>query len=214
MVGGLPAFNTVDYLLLLIMALCALNGLRQGFMVLASRIISVIFGLGLAFYYYDDLTAYAEQNLGLVSGLDQFLRNQIPFAAWGNPYDFLSPTPGFSVGELLQNLAYGVVSVGCFMLLWLGGSQLLKILFACLRGRPSVSLVAGINHLLGMLLSLLQFAVVACLLFGLILPLIQTAAQAGFHWASLWMFHLNNSVLVGGFLQLYHWGHSALGFEV
>lgn len=212
MVRSLLVFNMVDYLLLLIMVLCALSGLRQGFIMAAGRIITVIIGLALAFYYYNDLTMYMERSLGLISMLDQFLRDQTPLKALATPYRLF--VPGFAIDDSLRYLAYWLVSAACFLLLLISSSQLLKLCFAWFQGLTSISLVSGINQLMGTVLALLQGIFIVCLLVGFTVPVLHTAAQTGFHGASVLLFHLNNSVLTNWLLEAYHWGQVTLGFEV
>lgn len=212
MVHGLPVLNMVDYLLLSVAALCAISGLRQGFITVVGKTVSIIIGLVLAFYYYDDFTAYIEHSLGLVTKLDQFLRVQIPFTALVTPDSPFVPGSGYL--DPLNGLARWVVSAICFLLLLVGSSQLIKFGFACFKGLTSIGLVSGINHLLGMTLALLQGILIACVLVGFTVPVIHYAAQMGMHSASVLLFHLNNSVLVTELIQAFHWGQAVLGFKV
>ncbi|HCF49875.1 MAG TPA: hypothetical protein DER60_06315 [Syntrophomonas sp.] len=209
MVPSLLTFNTVDYLLLLILVLCALTGLRQGFVMTVGSVITFVASIVLAVFYYDDLSIYMERSVGIVSKLDHFLSEHAPLQALGIPYSFL--VKGYTIEEALHSLANWLVRLACFLVIALTSRQLIWLSLGWFENLINVGPGSTLNRLLGTVLAVLQGAIVLTVLICFALPVLQTVAQMGVDGAGVLLSSLNQSVLVSWMTEAYRWGQAALG---
>lgn len=213
MVSGQLGLNTVDYLLLFILALCAWSGVRQGFVLSLGNVITFVASLTLAVLFYDDLSISLERSVGLISALDSFLREHAPLRVLGIPYGLF--VKGYGVNDSLHYLAYWLVRAACFVIIVLTSRQVLWLSLGwfedVITAWPGTS---SMNKLLGMALALAQGIVVLTLLTLFALPVLQAMAQMGGDGALALLDGLNHSVLISRMRELYQWGYSTLGLQV
>lgn len=198
---SMMTFNIIDYFLLVILVLCALNGLRHGFVLAAGSIMSALAGIALALLCYDNLALYLEQHLGIISSLALFLREKTPMVALSVPYGML--VPGFRFEDTIQYLAYWLVGAIAFFGILFAVGMLLRQVFRWLESLFSMGMASGMNQTLGIILSVLQGAVVIGILIGFSFPAIDMASAMGFPGARILMEFLNASVLVQWLLPLF-----------
>mgnify|MGYP001225580272 FL=1 len=212
MAPGLPAFNTIDYVLLLILVLCALTGLKQGFVMTVGGIVTFVLSIVLAIFYYDDLSVYLDSNVGITSKLDQFLSEHTPLKTLGIPYNLM--VKGLTIEEAVHNLAYWLVRALCFVLIALTSRQLLWLALGWLEKLINLGPGSAVNRLLGTVLAVLQGVVVLTLVFWFTLPVLEAASAVGIEEAGLLQDYMNQSVLVTWMRAAYDWGQHTLGLEV
>lgn len=213
MVSGQVAFNTVDYLLLFILLLCALSGVRQGFILSLGNVITFIASLALAVVFYDDLAISLERHVGIVSTLDSFLREHAPLQVLGIPYALM--VKGYSIYDSLHYLAFWLVRAACFLIIALTSRQLIWLALGWFEDLIVTGpTTTSVNKYMGMLLAVAQGVVVILLLILFLQPVLQAMAQMGGDGAQALLTVLNDSVLVSCIMDLYQWGYSILSLQV
>lgn len=213
MVYNQLAFNTVDYLLLLILVLCALSGARQGFINSLGSVTAFIASLVLAVFFYDDLAISLERYVGLISSLDNFMREHAPLRVLGIPYALL--VKGYNIYDSVNYLAFWFVRAACFLIIALTSRQLIWLVLGWFEDAVTTpGSTAAVNKLMGMALAMAQGVIVITLLALFTLPVLRALAQMGGDGALALLAGLNHSVIISRMMELYQWGYSALGLKV
>lgn len=205
----LKTFNLLDYLILSMLFLSGFLGLRRGLMMAAGRITSYVVGIGLALNYYDDLALYLEDYYELTTSLAEVIRNKTPIEAFSVQHQVMKAS--LSYADTAQYLAYLTIALICFLVILVICSQLLQLAWNWLESMFSVGVLAGINHVLGVVLALLQTGTILTVIVGLAYPAIELASQMGFYSAIFALDHMNSSVTVNWMLNLFRIFQSMLG---
>jgi len=210
--NSLMTFNIIDYVLLLILVLCALIGLRHGFVMTVGGVITFVGSIVLAIFYYDNFSVYLERSIGITSRLDQFLSEHAPLRTLGIPYNLV--VKGITIQEAINNLASWLVRALCFVLIALTSRQLIWLALDWLEKLTDFGPGSALNRLLGTVLAVLQGLVVLTLLAWFTVPILQAVATVGFEEVEFLLTSMNQSVLVTWMMHAYDWGQQTLGLQV
>lgn len=211
-INFIKTLNLLDYFILSILILSGFLGLRRGFMMAAGKITSYAVAIGTAYYYYDELALYLEEYYGMTTALAGIIRDKTPLEAISMQHQVIQS--GFSYVDTAQYLAYLSIALICFLVIMIVCSQLMQLAWNWLESLFSVGMLAGINHVLGVVLALLQTIAILTVIIGLAYPAVALASRMGFYSALFTLDYMNTSVAVNWMLNLFGIFQSMLGIHV
>lgn len=177
--------NWLDWLIIAVIALSALQGLRHGLVASVAKLAGILVGLGVAYTYYRPFAEYlsTQWNMGekimpLVEGLLKYLPsiNTVPPA--------LSPEKLTSTGMLTANqnqlnpfsdyltqiFATGVLEALSFLVLLLATVWVVNLAGRILTSIANIALMGPLNHLGGLVFGVAKGLLVVMIVLTLISP--------------------------------------------
>ena len=198
-------FNLLDYIIIAILLLSALNGLRQGFIDALGGMLSTVLALVVAVLYFEDCALYLEQNMGISTFLTTFIKQKVPVLALSLDQSMLGQglfaLPGLT--DPANYLAGLLVTAIAFLLLFTVVSVVLRLIFAALNSLFSLGLLGGVNRVLGMVLVFTKNLLIMILLVGIAYQPIYLAARMGLNWAGVVSGYMVNSSLAVLFMNAF-----------
>lgn len=190
-------FNLLDYGLIAILVLSALNGLRRGFIDALGEMLGTVLALAAAVLYFGDCAAYLEKYFGLGNLLTALIKDKVPVLALSLDQSILghgllaAPT----VNDPAHYLAQLLVAAAGFLLVFALASIVLRMVFAALNTILSLGLLGGVNRIMGMALILIKNLLILVIIFGVAYEPVYLAARMGWDWAGIAAGYMNNSIL-------------------
>lgn len=191
--------NSLDLILLVFLFLVAWRGFRDGFIRSVIGLAGFIMALGVAYHYYQPLTAFLNQTWHLQDKLQPLLSGLIKLPApvaqlplqslptgqiitlghqMGLPQGWLAALQGWSanstttLGEVLNNLvSKGLVQGLVFLLLLLIGKYILGLAAGLLTGLVNFGPLGAANRLAGLALGLVEWGIYVAGFLALLTPL-------------------------------------------
>lgn len=205
--------NLLDYLFIGIMLLSAWAGYRQGLMNAIGGLLGILGGLVLAIQYRGELAFYLDKQYSIISLLNTFLAERMPapfcYLEWG------AMGRGLGLPEILidpmASLAQLLLSLLCFLLIFISSSFVIKLLFAALNRWLSCQGWDYFNRFSGLFLVSSKNLIIIVLLTGMLYPAINLAARMGSAWAITMDRSLNMSFFLPWFLGAFACARAWLG---
>ncbi|MDD4802085.1 MAG: CvpA family protein [Syntrophomonas sp.] len=200
-------FNLLDYIIIAILLLSVIIGYQRGFIATLGGILSTLIGVGVAFMYRNDLADYLQEQYGVVTSIAAALEKHLPISAWGSSRtSSLSSLAGLSEGlnfitRQINELAYLLVAIGCFLILFLISSYLIRLLCTVLEKLFAWGILEGINRLAGAGILLIQNIIIITVLLGLTKSPLGLGAAIGITGISRTAEYIEGSLLVPYFLK-------------
>lgn len=201
-------FNSLDYIIIASLLLSALAGFRRGFIASLFGIVSTLAGIGIAFFYRDEATAYLQQHWGLVSSLAGMLEKRMPIAAWVSNQPVLSPLPGLNGGLAyihgqFMDLSYLLVTAVCFVLLYVISSNLIKIIGMVIEKILHWGILGGMNRVAGAGVGMIKNLIIMAALLGVFYYPLGLGSKIGIKGISQAAVLIQDSALVPHLLQVF-----------
>ncbi|MDD3893943.1 MAG: CvpA family protein [Syntrophomonadaceae bacterium] len=170
--------NIVDYIIIAILVLSALNGFKQGFFVSLGRMASAVLAIGLAFFYRHDFILYLDNKFDVINIVAGYLNQKIPILAAFRESTLLSfIVPSESITELTKQLTSFLIEPAAILLLFFIAFFLFSLLFLSLNHLVSGRYLGGINGILGMVIVISQNLLITIIVLGIIMPPLEFAAR-------------------------------------
>ena len=170
--------NSLDLLLLGLLGVSALIGYNRGLLSVLGGLGSSLVALAAAIIYRDDLAIYLEKEFGLQTMLVQVMVEKMPQPVLGKFLPALHTLP-FIKNEL-TGLAYMILSIVAFLLLYLIVSKGLLLITGFLENSLRRGAWGGANRLAGMVITAAKDLLIMAVLLGIIYPFIHRGAALGF----------------------------------
>ncbi len=169
--------NSLDLVLLVLLGISALIGYKRGLLSVLGGLGSSLAALAAAIIYRDDLAIYLEKEYGLQTMLVQVMAEKMPQPVFGKFVLSLHALP-FIKNEL-TSLAYMILSIIAFLLLYLLVSKGLLLLMGLLENSLHRGALGGANHLAGMIITAAKDLLIMAVLLGIFYPFIEKGAAMG-----------------------------------
>lgn len=174
--------NTLDYLVLTLLAVSVLLGYYRGLISVLGGLASTLTALFIAVVYRHELALYLEEKFGLTSLLAHAMAEKIPQPAWSDaPARDILPalkTLPF-VQEQLVNFAQMIVAAICFVLLYIIISKGARLIFKLLEAPFYKGILGRINRLAGMLLLVAKNILLMAVVLGILHPFVKSGVGMG-----------------------------------
>jgi uncharacterized membrane protein required for colicin V production len=211
--------NQLDLAVLILVALSAFAGLRAGLIQAVGDLLAFLAGLWTAWHFRLGLVYYAENKLGLVTFLEDWLRQHIAFfqvfpsTAASQPEEQARFQTWFTqIRELFlpqisvdfnpaEQMAVILLSVAAFALIFTVVRFILGLIFHLLQRLIDLTPLHLVNHWLGLVFGTLKGILYCGLALFLFSPLFTTGAFLGWSWGGKVMRELDTSLFYGFFLH-------------
>lgn len=188
--------NVVDYIIVIILLLSAINGFQQGFFLSLGRMTSAILAIGLAIFYGNDFVIFLDSKFDVIGTLAEFINQKIPILST-HPSMLLSfidrQEAIIEPSEQLARFMFGPIA---FLTLFLISKFMFTLFFVSLNRITSRGFLGGINRTLGMLTIILQNLLILTVILGIAIPPLEFAAKIDIMGAVAVYNYLQNSLLV------------------
>ncbi|MEA1961561.1 MAG: CvpA family protein [Bacillota bacterium] len=203
-------FTNLDYILLFVFVLAAFIGFKRGFFISLGGIVSIAAALVIAYQGKGLLVQVLEQKFGLLTFLSGSLNQKIPalgaIQTVQNQMEGLASSGLADISKLekvverspAEYLAYSILTLLAFILLFIVASIVLKLLFRLLNDLFDHGVLGVLNRIAGMLLETAKYAIIVAVLLLLINPLLTTTARMGFSGAEDAIVLIQTSTIVHG----------------
>lgn len=200
--------NSLDYIILMIVALSLVSGGLQGLVGAAGGVVTTVGSLVLAYLYRIQTAEYMEQEYGVITSLSSQIERRL-----GIPVDPATADPIVQTLPLdramallhgqISEFAYLFVSAVCFLLLYMVSSFLLRIIFLAIAGILEKGIGRKANRLGGMVLVGAQNLIVIAAVAAVLERPVGLAAQIGLKNGGRLQAWLGESVLIPHLLQIW-----------
>lgn len=176
--------NSLDYLIITILALGMMRGNFQGFIGAAGGIVTNILSLVAAWVFRQTLTDFLEGRYGIVSLLVKKVESHLSLLVNpAIPGQIIQIVPLDHARALLHGqiteFSYLFVSAVCFLLLYMISSCLLRLIFQITARVMECGAVGGVNRLGGIILVTTQTIIIMAALAGILINPINLGAEIG-----------------------------------
>lgn len=181
--------NSLDYLVIIILALGVIRGNFQGLVGAVGGVLTNIVSLVVAWIFRQDATNYLEDQFGIVSILVKIVERRLSL-----PIDSINQGQIIQILPLDQALAslhsqitefsYLFVSIFCFLLLYITSSCMLSLIFLCLTRIMKYGVIGSANRVGGIALVTARNIVIMAAIAGVIYNPIILGAEIGLNNAN------------------------------
>ncbi len=211
--------NSLDYIILLIMALSLVSGVLQGLAGAAGGVITTVGSLVLAYLYRNQAADYMEQEYGVITSLSSQIERGVGIPVdHGNTDRLIQTLPLDKAMALLQgqisDFTYLFVSAVCFLLLYMVSRFLFRMIFLALARILERGIGRRANRLGGMALMGAQNLIVMAAVAAVLERPVGLAAQIGLRNGARLQAGLAESVLIPHLLQLWTFVVALVGSSV
>ena len=203
-------FNLLDYSLIIILALSVLIGYTKGFIGAVGGIVTTLVSLGIAYLYRNAAADYLQEHYEVVSSLTALLEKRLSIPTGGqlNQTDIISSLPLVDEGVALihrqiTEIAYLLVAVLCFLLLYIVSRCLLNFMCMLIEKVLQQGIIGRVNRVGGIVIILTQNLIIIAVIAGLLSTPLELGADLGMKNASQLAVYMEESVTFPYLLKIF-----------
>ncbi|MGE5396397.1 MAG: CvpA family protein [Chitinophagales bacterium] len=191
--------DTLDWLLLAVLILAAINGFRKGLIKSIGGVFSLVVGIWCAVQWWQPITQYLEKNYSVVTTLSVSIAKHIPFPVLddtGGLVPLLFKSSLYAYQGMPYHISRVLVSAAVFLLTVSIIAGLTMAIWHILSVVFEWGILGMVNRVGGVAFEVSKVVLVLTILVGVLNPVMQAAARAKLEWAILAMEYMDSSVLV------------------
>ena len=189
--------NLVDYFIISILFLSALNGYRHGLIASLGKMISALLAIVAAIFWRNDFINFLDLKFNIVNKLSKLIIQQVPVLALFEEEHFLSfIIKNEEILNPIQQLACFIFQPISFVVLFLVAYLFLMLFFKVLSYIASVGVLGSFNRVLGMVIAILQTILIFSIIAGLAIPPLEIAARLDIFGAAEFSNYMRDSLLI------------------